>query len=255
MVVAKDLNRALGNTELIPVARALSGNSEQPFEAVGVIYPVYMFGLPLIIREFLNKISLKPTTYIFSVATLGGLVGRAHTLTRSILKRRDLDLAAGFSVLMPGNYIPLYGALPQEKQDEIFKQEKERIRSIAKSINTRQRGIIEEKPFVANYLLYRIFYRGGMSLVPSSGKNFWTTESCTKCGLCVKVCPVGNIELVRGSLRWLNHCQHCMACLQWCPPEAIQYKKNTLGRKRYRHPEVDVMDIINKRCAVMLLEL
>jgi len=248
LVVAKDLAQALGDARLISVTKALKDNSQPSFNAIGIVYPVYMFGLPLIIAEFFKKIKFKPETYIFSVATLGRLPGRAHTLARDILKKRGLKLAAGFSVLMPGNYTPLYEAISKEKQDKIFKEEKERIRSISKSVLARKRDIIEEKPVIANYLLYRFFYHVGMSFVPTSSKNFWVTEACIKCGLCAKVCPVENINLVEGGRpKWFKHCQQCMACLQWCPVEAIQYNKNTVGRERYHHPRVNVEDIIKQK--------
>jgi MinD superfamily P-loop ATPase len=37
-----------------------------------------------------------------------------------------------------------------------------------------------------------------------------------------------------------------MACLQWCPVEAIQYGKKTIGRKRYHHPSIAVADMFKK---------
>ena len=246
LTVAKDLAAALDGAEIIPITRALKNNSEQSFDAIGIVYPVYMFGLPLIVRDFLKQIKIKQQTYIFAVATLGGLPGLAHTQTKEILRKRGFSLAAGFSVLMPGNYTPLYGAIEQGKQEELFKKEKERVKQIAAAVKERKRGIIEEKPFIFNFLLNKLLYKGGTKQIPLSGKNFWVTESCTKCGICSQACPVENIELIDGKPRWLHHCQQCMACLQWCPVEAIQYGKSTLGRKRYRHPAVTVREIINK---------
>jgi ferredoxin len=246
LTVAKDLAARLDNAQIIPITKALKSNSEQPFDAVGIVYPVYMFGLPLIVRDFLKQMKVKPEVYIFAVATFGGMPGLAHTQTKEILKERGLSFCAGFSVLMPGNYTPLYGAIPQEKQEEMFKKEKERIEEITAAIKEQKRGIMEEKPFLFNFLLSKLLYQGGAKQIPLSGKDFWATEACTKCGLCAKVCPVENIELVSGRPKWLRHCQHCMACLQWCPVEAIQYKKSTLGRKRYRHPAVTSEEIINQ---------
>ena len=111
----------------------------------------------------------------------------------------------------------------------------------------RKSVIFEEKPFFANFLLYLLLYRGGSRQIPGSDKGFWITDTCIKCGLCAKVCPVANIEMKDSVPVWLSHCQHCMACLQWCPVEAIQYKKATLGKKRYRHPDVSEKDIRGQR--------
>ena len=59
-----------------------------------------------------------------------------------------------------------------------------------------------------------------------------------------KVCPVNNITIIDSKPVWNHNCEQCMACLQWCPEEAVQFGKNTVGRKRYRHPEVSLKDIM-----------
>jgi ferredoxin len=171
----------------------------------------------------------------------------AHSQAKKILKQRGLSLGAGFSLLMPGNYTPLYGAIPREKQEERFRREKARAQEIAAAVREKRRGIFEEKPFLINFLLHKLLYKGGTGMIPLSGKNFRVGLACSKCGLCAKICPVENIKLADGTPRWLNHCQHCMACLQWCPVEAIQYGKSTEGRKRYRHPGVSAQDIMGQQ--------
>ena len=50
--VARDLASELGNTELIPVAKAIKDKAKVLVECIGIIYPVYMFGMPLIVKKF-----------------------------------------------------------------------------------------------------------------------------------------------------------------------------------------------------------
>lgn len=206
-----------------------------------------MFGLPLIIADFLKAIKVKPGAYVFMVATLGGLPGRAHSLAKHILRKQGIELAAGFSARMPGNYTPLYGAIPRERQEKMFTEEKIKIKEIAEYVRQQKRGVIEEKPFLINLLFYKLLYWGGMRQVSKSDKGFWVNDACTKCGLCEKACPVANIRLKEGKPEWLHNCQRCLACLQWCPAEAIQYKKSTSGKKRYHHPQITAQDIIGQR--------
>ncbi|MDD5561627.1 MAG: EFR1 family ferrodoxin [Candidatus Omnitrophica bacterium] len=247
LMVARDIASELKEAKLLPITKAAGSGSIEQADIVGIVFPVYMFGLPLIVAEFLKRLKAKPDAYVFSVATLGGLPGRAHSLIRSILGARGIELACGFSVMMPGNYTPLYGAIPKEQQEGMFKKEKIKVKEIARLVTERKRGIFEEKPFLANFLLYVLLYRAGSKQIPGSAKGFWITDACTKCGRCAKVCPVANIEMKDGRPFWLAHCQHCMACLQWCPVEAIQYKKSTLGRERYRHPGISEEDIGGQR--------
>ena len=74
--------------------------------------------------------------------------------------------------------------------------------------------------------------------------EFKSEKCCTACGICEKVCPVSNITIANGKPAWHNRCQQCLACLQWCPAEAIQYGKSTEGRTRYRHPQSKAQDFL-----------
>ncbi|MBN1405412.1 MAG: EFR1 family ferrodoxin [Candidatus Omnitrophica bacterium] len=244
LVAAKDLAAWLGNAKLVPMVKALRSGEYEMADAIGIAFPVYMFGIPLIVANFLKNVKVKQSAYVFSLATLGGLPGLAHSQVQEILKKRGIELAAGFSVLMPGNYTPLYEAISKDKQQEMFEKEKIKIKEIAASVRERKKTIMEQKPFLPNFLLNKLLYKPGSKQIPLSGKDFWYTDACTKCGLCARVCPVANIEMRDQRPAWLDHCQHCMACLQWCPVEAIQYKKSTVGRKRYHHPDVSKEEII-----------
>jgi len=57
-------------------------------------------------------------------------------------------------------------------------------------------------------------------------------DVCTCCGLCVRECPVGNIEMDDVPRR-LNRCELCMKCLADCPEKAIFFKgkENMMVRK------------------------
>lgn len=247
LVVAKDLAAELGNAALAPITKTLTSGQDVGCDTVGIVFPVYMFGLPLVVARFLAALPVSKDAYIFTVATFGGLPGLPHTMAREIFRERDIRVAAGFSVLMPGNYTPMYGAIGQEKQSKMFAAEKLRVKDIARLVRARAKNISEEKPFLPNFLLHHLLYRGGSKMIPQADRDFWVTDACVRCGTCAKVCPVANIEMRQGLPVWLHHCEHCMACLQWCPPAAIEYKKSTAGRKRYHHPDVKAQDIMAQR--------
>ena len=72
-------------------------------------------------------------------------------------------------------------------------------------------------------------------------KAFTASAACNGCGQCVKRCPLNNITLPDGKPVWGGRCTHCMACICYCPTEAIEYGKKSAGKPRYHfealHPK------------------
>ena len=243
--VARDLAAELGGAEIVPIPKAIK---EAPIEpqasCVGIVFPVYVWGQPLIVNSFIDKLSLSKNTYVFAIATYGGMPGATLKQTAKQLESKGSRLHAGFGITMPGNYTPMYGAIPEERQNSMFQKEIARIKEIAEII----KNGIEHKPetsnFLANCIFSGIIYKLGAPRLPKSDKSFWVDEKCNSCSICEKVCPVKNIKIIDGKPTWQGRCEQCMACLQWCPKEAIQFGKKTADRKRYRCPETKVSDFI-----------
>jgi len=75
-------------------------------------------------------------------------------------------------------------------------------------------------------------------------ENFWATEACSGCSICVRICPRDNIRMENGRPVWGDDCEMCHACIQWCPSEAVQFKDVTSEKQRYRNSEVEVRDML-----------
>lgn len=242
--VARDLAAEVGESEVISIPKVIKGERiDSPSEAIGIVYPVYMWGMPLLVVKFIEKLKPLKDKYIFAVVTYGGACGDALGQTARQFESQGQKLSAGFAVKMPGNYIPFYGAIPEEKQAKMFIKERERIKEIASIVKEKRPCTIEKSAILFN-LLSPLIYKLGSSKIPLMDIGFWADEKCNSCGICEKVCPVNNIKLCAGRPVWQHKCEQCMACLQWCPQEAIQYRKSTLTRKRYRNPYVTLNDFI-----------
>ncbi|MBN1822859.1 MAG: EFR1 family ferrodoxin [Endomicrobiales bacterium] len=241
--VAKDVAEELGNTEVLPIAKALKGQVRTDADAIGVVYPVYMWGLPLMVAEFLKRFENTGNKYFFCVATFGGDPGAANLQVSRILAEKGIKLSSGFGVKMPGNYIPLYGAYSQAKQDAMFRKGKEKAKIIADTVKEKKEQKIEQGNWFMNSILSKFLYPVSAPRIPMMDEKFRVKPECNSCGICFKVCPASNIKLEAGKPVWQHKCQQCMACIQLCPVYAIEYGNNTEGRKRYRNPAVRVDEL------------
>jgi ferredoxin len=205
---------------------------------------VYMWGLPLIVQDFIERLNLDKSQYVFAVVTYGGFPAGTLKQINKLLHPKGLKLSAGFGVRMPGNYTPMYGAFSEKKQAELFSKEKEKIKQIAEMIKENNRVNIKGSFFPADWIFSVLIHKLGSKKMLGLDKDFWINEKCNGCGICSKVCPVNNIKMNEEKPIWQHHCQQCLACLHWCPQEAIEFGRHTPGRKRYSHPDVRMEDII-----------
>ncbi|MCP4049578.1 MAG: hypothetical protein GY730_02585 [bacterium] len=205
-----------------------------------MVFPVYFFGLPEIVSNFLDK--LKTSRYFFVVINYGMIPGPVLKQVEGILKENKVHLSAGFKIRMPDNYIPLVKAFSEKKQQKIFEREKSRIKEIS-AIIREEKHYMEKESFLFNWSL-KFLYNVFLKKLSFNDRNFWVDKRCDYCGLCQKICSVNNITINDSSILWNGSCQQCLACLQWCPKEAVQYKNSTIGRVRYRNPEVKATDLL-----------
>lgn len=201
-------------------------------ERLGIVCPVYAWDVPEYVTQKLAPLlSNRHFSYIYLVLTCGENVGAAIGKFRRFLEKKGHALSAGFSIQMPNNYI-LFGDVcsPEETQRRIDAAS-ERIAVIADRVSERHIGVDAVKgplPQVMSYVISPLFNRFGRSTKP-----FVADDTCTACGLCVRLCPVKSIALDAERPTWGEACTQCLACLHRCPVQAIQYGKKTTDKGRY----------------------
>lgn len=240
---AKKLAEKLGDTELIPITLTGKEPMQPSADKIGFIFPVHIWGIPSPVVDFLDRLKAGSSGYYFAVAVHAGQVAATLLQLKKMLEGKNIKLSSGFSVCMPSNYIPWGGADSQDKQRKRFDAALDKITNIASFISAGKEMPPEKGPAWQNIFLSAI-YRSSYDRVPRMDKPFYADEKCTGCGICEKICPAQNISLVDKKPAWLHRCEQCFACLQWCPEEAIQYGKGTIKRKRYRHPEITLKDML-----------
>ncbi len=227
--------------KLLSIPEAMKRNVSVQDTVIGFVVPVYMWGIPRIAQEFLEQFPTCPDTYFFGVANCANSVGSAFTQMRSLLKIQNNSLHAEFKIVLPGNYTPLYGPPGEARQMTMIDQAEESAAEAADVIRRRDRKLTRRNPLTC--FLSLLIYGPAMKRIQRVDERFLLEDTCTGCGICESVCSVGNVMLVQNKPEWLHRCEHCLACLHWCPEEAIQFGNLTRGRKRYRNPQVSLQDM------------
>ncbi len=243
---ARQLAQRLGDTQVVPIVRYSGKFRVVPeTETFGLVFPLYYFGLPLLVKEFVKSLEFHKDQYMFTVVTKGGSQGIAIDQLNDILSKRLKRLSAGFYLNMPGNYIPMYEVASQERQEKVFENARQRLDEMAETISSKK-PVIERKNF-AFKLFAPVVYNSWAKGANKADQAFVADDNCDSCGLCRDVCPVSNIRMAEGRPRWQNRCQECLACIHFCPRQAIQVGNKTINRGRYHHPRITARDIMEQK--------
>jgi ferredoxin len=241
---ARLLASELGEAEVRPMIDATRAGVAPEADVVGMVFPVHIWGLPNLVIQFLEIAKRKPARYYFACAVNGGQVSATLLQLQELMRSNGLTLSAGFDIVMPSNYIPWGGPGSAAHQQELFDAANAKVRQAAAYVARGESGLIEKGPLWQR-VLFSAFYKMSFNAVPKMDRDFWVDEKCNGCGVCAGVCPVENVVMEAGKPVWQHRCEQCLACLQWCPREAIQYGKKTPAYERYHHPEIKLKDMMH----------
>jgi ferredoxin len=245
LATARALADRISGTELHSIPDVMKSATVPTADVIGLVFPVYMFGVPPIVARFCRRLRASNKPYVFGVAT-GRIPGATLIQLRDLLFANGLILSAGFVVGLPDNYTPLQGAPSQARQEKMFAAARTKIEKIVDAVRKRAEHPPEASNQVLNAILTGVLYRRCSRFIPGMDRHFLTTDRCDGCGTCARVCPVENIRMQNGRPVWLHHCEQCLACLHWCPETAIEFGASTRRRKRYHHPDVTVQDFMHR---------
>lgn len=255
LMIAKNIAAELQGAEVLSIAELIGKREIDVKEkCIGIIFPLYYQVVPVIVQEFIKRLQFHEDCYVFSVVTCGYRVGISMNLISELLMGQGVQLAAGFHIKMPYNFIINgIGLKPptEQRQKHIFDKAKKQITHICKIICNREQVGIIQKPFVKHIHPYSRFNEEALAnALRHSAKNFSVGATCNSCGLCRRICPVQNIMLIDGKPQWNDKCEQCLACINWCPQKAIEFGNVTQKINRYHNPNISAKELYyNKETA------
>lgn len=203
---------------------------------IGLGFPVAEFSTYDFVWNFVNSFPESKGTYIFMVATFGGISGGVVGAMHEILKKKGYIPIGAEEIIMPPNIF--YIQKENECRDKVEKGIKKAEEYSIDLLSGKAKW--NKTPFFSDIAYY--ISMAGLKLTETSINQKLIhlktdTEKCTKCGICVKLCPVGNIDLkdneTKGYPEHGFQCRYCLRCTSFCPAKAISCPVNYRG-KTYR---------------------
>lgn len=209
-------------------------------EKVGFVFPVYYLGLPEIVHNFLDRLEMRNSKYVYVIYTMGwNLRGGVAKQMKAHLSEKDVKLNMASCIQMPMNDFTLANVHDPEQQKKLLGKFK-------KSMNVIIDRVIKEKThFSFEPIGFMVEKRNKpfCSQCNQNDEKFSISDDCKGCGICQKVCPVGNIDIKDNRPVWKHSCQNCMACFHYCPKKAISYGGKGAEITHYHHPDISVFEL------------
>lgn len=207
------------------------------FDEIGFVFPTYFFGIPDVVRKFVNKLHFTRPVRIFAIITCGGGPGIVMDQFKSLMKTKKKILAYSKILMMPDDYILLYRQ-DKEKNELYLKQTESTMETVLTDLANGSTNRFRPSFFR--------FLSGIQILIGRCMKytsRFFRVKGCIGCKRCVETCPTQNIRYEDGTIHYGKQCVGCLGCINTCPMEAIQFLKATKNKGRYIHPKSDPISI------------
>ena len=136
LAAAKDIAARI-EAELIPIAsvkdqKTVTSNAD----VVGIVFPVYYAYLPVVVKEFAEKLKGMQNKYVFAVCTHGGAAMGSLRLLKSILRKKGVRLSAAYGIHMPQNSF----YKPRENQAKVLEGWHKKLALIVTNTRCKAKG-------------------------------------------------------------------------------------------------------------------
>lgn len=203
-----------------------------PLTTIGFISPTHGFNFPPVMMHFIFRMPRAKDNKVFLMNTragmkagkyfLPGLSGIALLLAAVVLFVKGYKIIGMQSIDLPSNWISIHPALKPNVVQSIYRRRKKDTLLFARKIMSGKKSFRALFNIIQDVLLLPIaalYYIIGRFLL---AKSFIASSNCSKCGLCVKNCPVNAIKWVDSRPFWTYKCESCMKCMNTCPERAIE---------------------------------
>jgi len=232
------------------------------YDLLGIGFPTYYFRPPFNVMDYVNSLSNLTGLPFFVFVLHGTHCGDSGNIIRHALVKKGA-IEVGYFRCRGADYF-----LGYLKQGYLFSPDHPSAEdfSLAEIFGQEVAGHVAGKPFTKPaeddrpnivYRLERFFVNRWMVRHIYSRLLRVNVKKCSACGLCMKLCPTGNISESKGGHPvWGRNCLLCFTCEMKCPKGAIESSPvtwllfkpfmiyNTLQASR--NPSLDYVRVIHR---------
>jgi len=199
---------------------------------IGICSATHGFNLPPLVLKFIRKLPIAKSNDMFIINTragiklhkafLPGLSGMAQIVNALWLRLKGYKIVGMQPMDMPSNWILVHPGLRNKVVKSIHARCEKKTKSFAAKIlsgKKKYKALLSLPLDIAVIPIAILYYFVGRFFL---AKTLIASFDCTKCGKCVKKCPVEAIKLVDSRPFWTYKCESCMRCVNICPERAIE---------------------------------
>lgn len=183
-----------------------------PLDFVVVSMPVFSGRIPLVCQKQLEALSASNTPAVI-IAVYGN-----REYEDALVEMADILSARGFVLIGAAAFIARHSIIQEVAKGRPDQKDKKLIDDFAKACTSKlEDGNLLMLQSIPGNRPYR-------EVEPVSKLRPSADKSCTKCGACAKICPVGAISLQDIKKADKYKCIGCAACVYACPAGARAFR-------------------------------
>ncbi len=203
-------------------------------DILAVCYPIYGSLVPRIMREFAEKYKnmIKEKELIIFCTQMMFSGDGARAFAR-LIPGCEKNVIYAEHFCMPNNICNFF--LFPIRERERSRKKRAADRKLEKVCRDIRRGISKKRGWSSfSAFLGRMQNTSFPGIEEKGRSSFAADRDCTGCGLCVKRCPMQNLEFVGGRVRQRDNCTLCYRCVNLCPRKAAVVLFHKKPKRQYR---------------------
>lgn len=210
------------NAKAIPIEDENARQAIEQSDMIILAYPTQFSNAPFMVRDFIRENdTLWRGKRVLCVATMGAFSGDGAGCTARLLKKQGAAILGGLHIHMPDSVCDsklLKKSLEENRQIVVNADKK-----IEKTAHEIQNGKYPKEGItffshIVGLLGQRLWF---YSKTSNYSDKLKINDSCIGCGLCSRICPMRNIEIINGKATANNRCTMCYRCISQCPQRSI----------------------------------